>query len=252
VRRWLRAGVVEGTEWKAQTEGTPQGGSASPLLGNIYLHYVFDLWAHRWRRRKARGEVIIVRYADDFVVGFQYREDAECFLAELTERLRAFALELHADKTRLIRFGRFAAQNRRERGEGKPDTFDFLGLTHICGSDRRGRFIIRRVTQRSRARNKLAEVKATLRRRMHDPVPEVGRWLHAVLKGHYGYYGVPRNYHALSRFREQVTRLWLSTLRRRSQRVRLTWERMDRLATRWLPRPEITHPYPDQRLRVTT
>lgn len=252
VRRWLRAGVVEGTEWKAQTEGTPQGGSASPLLGNIYLHYVFDLWAHRWRRRKARGEVIIVRYADDFVVGFQYREEAECFLAELTERFRAFALELHADKTRLIRFGRFAAQNRRERGEGKPETFDFLGLTHICGSDRRGRFIIRRVTQRSRVRAKLAQVKATLRRRMHDPVPEVGRWLHTVLKGHYGYYGVPRNYHALSRFREQVTRLWLSTLRRRSQRVRVTWERMSRLATRWLPRPEITHPYPDQRLRVTT
>lgn len=252
VRRWLRAGVVEGTEWTAQTEGTPQGGSVSPLLGNVYLHYVFDLWAHRWRGREASGEVIIVRYADDFVLGFQYEWEARRFLAELIERFRAFGLELHADKTRLIRFGRFAAAQRQERGHGKPETFDFLGFTHVCATNRQGRFVVRRRTQRSRVRGKLGEVKSALRRRSHHPVPEVGHWLAAVLRGHYAYYGVPHNYQAMSNFRHQVTRHWFATLRRRSQRTRVTWERMNRLATRWLPRPQITHPYPEQRLCVTT
>lgn len=252
VRRWLRAGVMEEGGRTVTEAGTPQGGSASPLLANIYLHYVFDLWVDQWRRRHARGDVIIVRFADDFVVGFQYRGEAERFLYELRQRLAKFHLELHADKTRLIRFGRFAALNRAERGEGKPETFNFLGFTHICDTDRKGRFVVLRRTMRSRKEVKLRQMKIELRRRLHDSVPETGRWLASVLRGHYNYYGVPRNYEALAAFYNRVLCLWHRTLRRRSDKHTMTWKRMSRLAQRWLPPPRITHPYPAQRLRVTT
>ena len=232
-------------------EGTPQGASVSPLLANIYLHYVFDLWAQQWRRRYARGDVVIVRFADDIVMGFQYRTDAERFQEELRERFHKFNLALHPDKTRLIEFGRFAAQNRKARGEGKPETFDFLGFTHIVGTTRKGRYQVIRKTMRKRLRNKLAETKAELRSRLHDPVPEVGRWLASVVRGHFRYYGVPGNWDALSSFRLQVIRLWYKALRRRSQRTRLTWERMRRLAKRWIPYARIYHPYPERRLGVS-
>jgi group II intron reverse transcriptase/maturase len=251
VRKWLRAGVMEDGEWTEQQKGTPQGGSVSPVLANIYLHYVFDLWADRWRQQQAHGDVIIVRYADDFLVGFQYKSEAEQFLTELRERFAEFGLELHSDKTRLVEFGRYAIERRRERGVGKPETFDFLGLTHCCSSDRKGRFIVRRHTMRSRIGGKLKQIKVDLRRRLHDPVPEVGRWLGSILRGHYAYYGVPRNSRSMSSFRFQVSQLWYRSLRRRSQRNRITWDgKMKRLVERYLPRPQITHAYPNQRLRV--
>lgn len=250
-RQWLKAGVLEQGEVYVAEAGTPQGGSVSPLLANIYLHYVFDLWAHRWRRHEARGEVIIVRYMDDFVVGFQYRQDAERFLEELKQRLRRFNLELQADKTRLIEFGRFAAQNRRQRGAGKPETFNFLGFTHICSVDRRGRYIVRRQTMRQRLAAKLKAVYTEQKRRRHRKLDEQIRWLSTVLQGHYRYYGVPRNYPALQVFFREVTRLWRRALRRRSHKHHLTWKRFRRLVQR-LPTPRITHPYPDQRLCVST
>jgi group II intron reverse transcriptase/maturase len=252
VRKWLNAGVLEKDRWYKQDEGTPQGGSVSPLLANIYLHYAFDLWAHQWRSRQARGDVVIVRYADDFIVGFQHRPDAERFLSELTERLLRFGLELHPDKTRLIRFGRYAAQNRAERGERKPETFDFLGFTHMCGTSRKGKFVVKRKTMRKRIRRKRKEVKQQLRKRLHHRVPEVGGWLAAVLRGHYQYYGVPYNYPGLATFRWQVVELWYRALRRRSQRTKTTWKRIERLAERWLPLPRIHHPHPWERLCVTT
>jgi RNA-directed DNA polymerase len=252
IRKWLNAGVLEDGRWRQQAEGTPQGGSISPLLANIYLHYAFDLWAHQWRNRHARGDIIIVRYADDFAVGFQYRDDAERFRRELAERLRTFNLELHPDKTRLIEFGRFAVGNRKERGDGKPETFDFLGFTHICGRDRWGRFQLKRKTMRKKARAKLHALKLELRRRLHWPVPEVGRWLGQVLRGHYRYYAVPGNSAALSAFRYAVLKLWKKALGRRSQRGRIKWERMGHLAARYLPRPRILHPWPDRRLVVNT
>jgi group II intron reverse transcriptase/maturase len=252
VKKWLNAGVLEeGRRTRTET-GTPQGGSVSPLLANVYLHYVFDLWADHWRRRHAHGDVIMVRFADDFVVGFQHRTDAERFLQELAERFRKYKLELHADKTRLLEFGRFAAQRRRERGEGKPQTFNFLGFTHICSKDRRGRFVVLRQTIRKRMRAKLKAIKEALRRRMHRPIAEVGRWLRTVVSGYYRYFGVPRNYPALAVFRYEVVRLWYRTLRRRSQKDSLTWKRMATLARRWVPTPRIVHPYPDQRLLVMT
>ena len=251
VKKWLRAGVLEQGKRIQVQEGTPQGASVSPLLANIYLHYVFDLWAQRWRRRYARGDVIIVRFADDIVMGFQYRADAERFQEELRERFRRFNLALHPDKTRLIEFGRFAAQNRKARGEGKPETFDFLGFTHIVGTTRKGRYQVKRKTMRKRLRGKLAETKAELRSRLHEPVPDVGRWLASVVRGHSRYYGVPGNWDALSSFRLQVIRLWHKALRRRSQRTRLTWERMRRLAKRWIPNARIYHPYPERRLVVS-
>lgn len=253
VKKWLRAGVMEEGKHQATEAGTPQGGSVSPLLANIYLHHVFDQWAHQWRRRHAQGAVIIVRYADDFVVGFEHQGDAERFLEELRERLRQFELELSAEKTRLIEFGRYAAENRRERGLGKPETFDFLGFTHLCAKDRKGRFAVHRKTMKRRLRAKVKEVKAKLRRRLHDDPQEVGKWLGWVLRGHYGYYAVPFNIRALSSFRDLVARQWLRTLRRRSQKGRrFSSRRFQRLATRWLPRPRILHPYPSQRLCVTT
>jgi len=252
IQKWLKAGVLEAGEWTPSAEGTPQGGVISPVLANIYLHYAFDLWAHQWRQRQARGEVIIVRYADDFVVGFQHRAEAEQFQRDLTERLRKFNLELHAAKTRLLEFGRFAAENRAKRGEGKPETFDFLGFTHICGKTRQGKFTVLRQTMRKRLRAKLKAIKTALKYRLHDPIPEQGKWLRAVLLGHYRYYGVPRNGPALSEFRYRVVGLWKRTLERRSQKGRLTWERMYRLAHNWLPYPHIYHPYPSQRLVVRT
>jgi len=245
IKKWLNAGVLEEGHRSWSETGTPQGGSASPLLANIYLHYVFDVWAHHWRHHYAYGDVIIVRYADDIVVGFQSHEDAERFQADLRERFAKFNLELHADKTRLIEFGRFAADNRQKRDDGKPETFDFLGFTHSCGKDRRGRFIVLRQTIRKRQMAKLKELRRELRRRMHLPVQEVGRWLRAVLHGHYRYYAVPRNYQSMKSFWHELKRSWHRTLLRRSQRSRMNWQRMGRLVKRWLPAPRILHPYPE-------
>jgi len=253
IRKWLNAGVLEdGVRTHSQT-GTVQGGSISPLLANVYLHYVFDLWVQQWRTKQARGDVIVVRYADDFIVGFQHKAEAERFLADLRQRFAKFGLELHPDKTRLIEFGPWAALNRRKRGLGKPETFDFLGFTHICGKKRDGKnFTVLRQTMRKRLAAKLVEVKAELRRRMHDPVPEVGRWLRSVVAGHVRYYGVPTNGRALARFRFRVAWLWQRALSRRSQRGRITWQRMNRLIASYLPMARICHPYPLRRLGVVT
>jgi RNA-directed DNA polymerase len=252
IQKWMAAGVIEDGAWTESLEGVPQGASASPLLANVYLHYVFDLWAHQWRTRHARGDVVIVRFADDAVVGFEYREDAERFWADLRERLAKFSTELNAEKTRLIRFGRFAAQQRKERGLGKPETFQFLGFTHICGKTKKGRFKLKRITDKKRMRAKLSAVKAELTRRRHLPIPEQGRWLASVLRGHCNYYAVPDNSKAINAFRYQIIGHWLMALRRRSQRTRLTWERMYRLADRWLPRVRILHPWPNARFDATT
>jgi len=252
VKKWLRAGVLEDGKRLRTEEGTPQGGSISPLLANIYLHYVFDLWAHQWRRQCARGDVIVVRYADDFVVGFQYKSDAERFLAALRERFSKFNLELHGQKTRLIEFGRFAAENRQSRGDGKPETFDFLGFTHVCGKTRKGRFTVVRRPMKQRMRAKLRAIKQDLWRRMHRPIPETGSWLRSVVSGWYRYYAVPLTYRTLQSFRRQVMWLWYRTLRRRSDKDRTTWPRLYRLSDRWLPTPRILHPYPSERLCVTT
>jgi len=219
------------------------------LLAKVYLHYVFDLWADQWRHRQARGDVIIVRYADDFVVGFQHHSDAERFLADLRERFRRFGLELHATKTRVLEFGRHASERRKGRGLGKPETFNFLGFTHICAENSRGWFEVLRRTQAQRMRAKLRVLKETLQQRMHWSVTEIGRWLGSVLQGHYQYYGVPRNYTALKSFHFALTRLWRRVLLRRSQKTRLTWERMARLARKYLPSPRVVHPYPERRLR---
>jgi RNA-directed DNA polymerase len=253
IQKWLNAGVLEDGKRIRVEEGTPQGGSASPLLANIYLHYAFDLWVQAWRRKRAHGDVIVVRYADDIVVGFQIKADAERFWAELVERLREFRLELHPEKTRLLEFGPCAADDRKRRGEGKPETFNFLGFTHICGKKRsNGRFTVVRQTIRKRLQAKLSEVKAELKRRMHDPVVRVGAWLRSVVGGHIRYYGVPMNGPALATFRFQVGRLWHQALSRRSQKGRVRWDRMTRLINRWLPPPQICHPYPLQRLGVIT
>jgi group II intron reverse transcriptase/maturase len=245
IQKWLNAGVLEDGKRIRVQEGTPQGGSASPLLANIYLHYVFDLWVQAWRRKRARGEMIVVRFADDIVVGFQVKSDAERFWAELTERFRKFQLELHPEKTRLLEFGRYAVNNRKKRGEGKPETFNYLGFTHICGTKRsNGCFTVLRQTIRKRLQAKLSEVQAELRRRMHDPVPEVGHWLRSVVGGHIRYYGVPMNGPALRVFRSQVGWLWYRVLSRRSQNGRVSLDRMKRLIARWLPPARIFHPYP--------
>src|SRR6516162_10783073 len=230
VEKWLAAGVIENESWTTFDEGVPQGASVSPLLANVYAHYVFDLWVHQWRERHARGDMIVVRFADDAVVGFEYREDAERFWADLRGRLAKFNLELAAEKTRLIEFGRFAAERRQKRGLGKPDTFAFLGFTHICAEDRSGRFALRRVTEKKRLRAKLKAVKEEQKRRRHLPIPEQGRWLERVVQGHYRYYAVPGNIRAAKTFRDQVQRHWFTALRRRSQRFRLDWARMSRLA----------------------
>ncbi len=250
IQKWLNAGVLEDGKRIRSEVGTVQGGSISPLLANVYLHYVFDLWVQRWREKQARGDVVVVRWADDFVVGFQHRDEAERFLAELRERFAKFGLDLHPDKTRLIEFGRFAESNRSGRGGGKPETFDFLGFTHSCAKTRAGKFTVLRQTMRKRWQAKLKEVRRELRRRMHDPIPEQGAYLRSVVGGHIRYYGVPMNGRSLEAFRFAVGWIWCRVLRRRSQRHRMNWVRMRRLIARWLPFPHICHPYPLVRLGV--
>ena len=230
--------------------GTGQGSVISPLLANIYLHYVLDLWAERWRRREAQGDLIIVRYADDLVAGFEHEDDARRFLDAMRERFDAFALALHPEKTRLVEFGRHAAARRARSGFGRPETFTFLGFTYICGRSRRGHFQLQRKTRRDRQRAKLQEIKEELRRRMHQPIPLQGSWLKQVVTGQFAYYAVPTNARALSAFRHYVTDLWRRTLRRRSQKDGFTWARMTQLAAGWLPEPRILHPWPDQRFAV--
>jgi hypothetical protein len=252
IGKWLAAGVIEDGEWRAGEEGSPQGASVSPLLANVYLHYVFDLWVDWWRSRHARGDVIVVRFADDFVVGFDHEQDARRFLVELRERFARFGLGLHPDKTRLIEFGRYAARDRKRRDLGKPETFDFLGFTHICAKSRKGTFWIKRVTIAKRMRAKLKAVKEQLKRRRHEPIPDQGRWLASVVRGHMAYYAVPGNTDKVSAFRTQVTRHWFKALRRRSQRDRMNWQRMGRIATRWLPPVRVIHPFPDMRLAART
>jgi len=252
IQKWLRAGVIENGEWSTTDTGTAQGASASPLLANVYLHYVFDLWADQWRRRHARGEVTIVRFADDYVVGFEHRDDAERFLVALRDRLTQFGLELAKEKTRLIEFGRFAARDRAGRGEPKPETFEFLGFTHICASTKTGRFKLKRVTSKKKMRAKLKSVKTEMRKRMHDPIPEQGRWLTSVLGGHYRYYAVPDNIDALQAFRAGVVFNWQRTLSRRSQKGHVSWKDMWRIADRWLPQPRILHPWPTVRFDART
>jgi len=222
------------------------------LLANVYLHYVFDLWAERWRRHNARGDVIVVRFADDYIVGFEHERDAQRFLADLRDRVAKFGLELAAEKTRLIEFGRFAAERRQVRGLGKPETFNFLGFTHICAKDRSGRFALKRITDSRRMRAKLRQVKQELARRRHQPIPEQGRWLASVVRGHCAYYAVPGNSRAVKTFRTQATRHWCAELRRRGQRHRLDWKRMNRIATRWLPPARITQPFPERRFDART
>lgn len=253
IRKWLEVGVLDehGHRVKARV-GTPQGAVVSPILANIYLHYAFDLWAHKWRKQSGTGEVAIVRYADDGVLGFQRKSDAERFLEDAGERLASFGLELHPDKTRLIRFGRFADEDCRVRGEGRPNTFDFLGFTHICGKTRKGKFCLKRKTARKKLRNKLKEVSVELRRRMHDNPYETARWLRSVVQGHINYYGVPFNSRALSLFHYEIRRRWYKKLCRRSQKKRITWASFGPFADRWIPVPRIVHPYPVDRFLART
>ncbi len=252
IRKFLRAGVSEDGKWSKTEVGTPQGAVISPLLANIYLHYVLDLWVNQWRKRQAHGEVYIVRYCDDFVMGFQYLSHARMFQIELRQRLAEFGLTLHPEKTRLIEFGRFAAKSRKDRGKGKPETFDFLGFTHMCGRRRKdGKFIVQRKTIRTRLRDKIKDVRTVLKRKRHRPMAEQGSWLRWVIQGHFNYYGVPGNHRVLNTFRQQIIRAWLQALRSRSQRGRsLTWRRMRVWIDRWIPRARVCHPYPNQRLCV--
>ncbi len=252
IQKWLKAGVLEEGKRVQSEIGTVQGGSISPLLSNIYLHYVLDLWVQRWRRQQARGEIILVRFADDFVAGFQHREEAERFLAELRERFARFGLQLHADKTRIVEFGRYAEPNRRNRGDGKPETFNFLGFTHSCGKTRKGHFTVLRQTMRQRWQAKLRALKEELRRRMHIPIRKQGAYLRSVLLGHFRYYGVPMNGPALCAFRKAAGYLWRTVLRRRSQGNHLPWRRMRRYIARWFPPARVCHPYPLGRLGVVT
>jgi len=251
IGKWLAAGVIENGQWSETRAGSPQGASVSPLLANVYLHYVFDLWAGWWRNRYARGDMIVVRFADDFIAGFEHRRDAERFLAELRGRFAKFGLELHPGKTRLIEFGRLAAQRRARQGLGKPETFDFLGFTHICGKTRQGRFLLKRITISKRMRAKLKAVNDQLKQRRHQPIPVQGRWLASVVGGHMAYYAVPGNIKAVAAFRDQVTRHWRRALRRRSQKTRTNWAQMNRIATRWLPPARVMHPYPEARFAAT-
>jgi group II intron reverse transcriptase/maturase len=251
IQKWLKAGVLEDGVVTVRDRGTGQGSVISPLLANIYLHYAFDLWVERWRQREATGDMIIVRYADDFIIGFQHETDAQHFLDEMRKRLGEFALSLHPEKTRLIEFGRFAAERRKRCGLGKPETFNFLGFTFICGETRSGKFQIKRKTRRDRMRAKLREIKQVLRRCMHRPIPEQGKWLGQVVRGYFNYHAVPTNGQAMVVFRHHVADLWRRTLRRRSQRDRMTWERMTQLVDDWLPKPLILHPWPSDRFAVT-
>jgi RNA-directed DNA polymerase len=250
IQKWLKAGVLEDGVVTTSDRGTGQGSVISPLLANIYLHYSFDLWAERWRRCEAAGDMIIVRYADDIVVGFEHETEARRFWDAMRERLQEFALSLHPDKTRLIEFGRHAATNREKRGLAKPETFTFLGFTLICGKSRRGNFLVKRKTRRDRMIGKIKEVKQTLRRLMHQPIPEQGRWLRQVVTGYFAYHAVPTNSRALRAFRLEISKLWLRTLRQRSQKDGFTWARITKLIDDWLPKPRILHPWPEQRFAV--
>jgi RNA-directed DNA polymerase len=252
IKRWLQAGVLEEGQITRSELGTVQGGSISPLLANIYLHYAFDLWVQQWRQRHAQGDMVMVRYADDWVAGFERRADAERFMREVAERLKSFGLALHEKKTRLIEFGRHARASRSRRGQGEPETFDFLGFTHCCGSTRQGRFMVLRLTSRKKLRAKLCAVREELRRRMHRPIEEQGQYLRSVVAGHVRYYGVPRNTARLKTFAYRITQMWHRTLCRRSQVRPVRWRRMAKLAAHWIPPTRICHPYPDQRLIVTT
>jgi RNA-directed DNA polymerase len=251
VSKWLKAGVSEEDRWTETTAGTPQGAVISPLLANVYLHYVFDLWVEAWRRKAASGEMVFVRYADDLVVGFEHREDAERFLRDFRKRLANFALELHPEKTRLIEFGRFAHGNRQQRGEGTPETFTFPGFTHYWAKNSKGHFVVRRKTVTQRMQATLRAIKAKLRQRMHEPVNAVGAWLKRVVSGYYRYHAVPENQRALWCFRKRLTDLWRSMLGRRSQCSRPSWKRIRPTFERWIPRPQILHPYPDVRFDAT-
>ena len=248
IQKWLKAGVSEEGEWTETKVGTPQGAVISPLLANIYLHYVFDLWVNQWRRREAKGDMIVVRYADDAVLGFEQRAEAERFLEQLRERLQTFGLELHPEKTRLIEFGRYAESNRKRRGEGKPETFDFLGFTHICGKPKRGNwFMVKRQTIKARLRSKLKAIRGELRKRWHERISDTGHWLRSVVQGYFNYHAVPGNFAALRTFRREVARAWLEALRRRSQRHRLPWERFRTILDQYLQTPRILHPEPGVR-----
>jgi group II intron reverse transcriptase/maturase len=251
IRKWLKAGVLEDGIVTTSEKGTGQGSVISPLLANIYLHYVLDLWANRWRQREAAGDMIIVRYADDFIVGFQHEFEARRFLDELRERLGKFALSLHPEKTRLIEFGRFAAKDRKARGLRRPETFNFLGFTFICGKTREGKFQLQRMTRRDRMRAKLRDIKEKLRRCMHQSIPEQGKWLGRVMRGYFNYHAVRTNGRAIAVFRHHVVDLWQRTLWRRSQKDRMTWERITKLANDFLPKPTIRHPWPSERFAVT-
>ena len=250
IQKWLKAGVLEDGIVTDSEKGTGQGTVISPLLANIYLHYSFDIWAERWRRREASGDVIIVRYADDIVIGFEHETDARRFWDEMRERLQKFSLSLHPDKTRLIEFGRFAAANRKRRGLGKPETFNFLGFTFVCGKSLRGRFLLKRRSRRDRMKAKLRDVTNELRRRMHQSIPEQGKWLKQVVTGYFVYHAVPTNSAALVAFRDEIIARWRWVLHRRSQKSALTWTRMKKLADDWLPKPRILHPWPNQRFAV--
>jgi RNA-directed DNA polymerase len=252
IQKWLKAGVLEDGQHIHSEMGSPQGASFSPLAANIYLHYVFDLWAHQWRQRSCQGEVRVVRYVDDIVMGFENHHEAEQFQEALQQRFAKFGLELHPEKTRLIEFGRFAKERRQKRGWGKPKTFTFLGFTHICGQSRTGRFQVMRRTMAQRLRAKLAEIKGELGMRRHQPVPQQGAWLRSVLFGHYQYYGVPLNARALQQFRKEVSHLWQRSLSRRSQRGYVNWTRMSRYVDTWFPVARICHPYPNERFGVMT
>lgn len=250
IRKWLRAGVLEDGVLKAVTMGTSQGSVVSPLLANVYLHYVFDLWAHRWRKRHAKGMVMIVRFADDIVVGFEHESDARAFLAQQQERFAKYSLQLHPEKTRLIRFGRFAALNRKERGLDKPETFAFLGFVHICSQTRHGSFQLTRKTRRDRMRATLKAVRDQLLRRMHEPITSQGAFLRRVVMGYYAYHAVPGNSAAICTFRHRIMEIWRATLQRRSQKGHMSWACIWRYADRWLPRARVQHPWPDARFIV--
>jgi len=253
IQKWLRAGVSEEGKWSKTTVGTPQGAVISPLLANIYLHYVLDLWTHKWRKTPAVGDVIMIRYADDFVMGFQYRYKAEQFMQDLRIRLQKFGLTLHPDKTRLIEFGRFAAENRRQKGKNKSETFDFLGFTHICSQTKKtGRFTIIRKTIKKRIRAKLKEIGVNLKRRRHEPIAVLGKWLRSVVQGYFNYYAVPGNIFSLGEFRTQINRIWFKALKRRSQRYKLNWVRFNKIVEQWIPHVQILHPYPEERFYANT
>ena len=252
IAKWLKAGVLEDGMRTETVQGTPQGAVISPLLANIYLHYVLDLWTKHWRKANGVGETIIVRYADDFVLGFERHADAERYRNDLEVRLRKFGLSLHPDKTRLIEFGRFAARERSKRGEGKPETFNFLGFTHYCGTSRAGKFMIWRKTIAKRMASKLKEIAEELMKRLHESIPQLGAWLKAVVQGYFNYHAVPGNGRSIMAFRTQLSRAWFRSLRRRSQKACLKWDRMNNLANRWLPRVRILHPYPWNRFEANT